>query len=101
MILNVHKRGNAIVVAACDEALLDTTVRGGELKIHVSKKFYGEEVCREEDLVMALRSCTTANLVGEEVVGIAIKAGFVDEACVIYIGKVPHAQLYKLSLGSC
>ncbi len=97
MILNVHRRGKDIVVAACDEAILDKTFKGGELKIHVSRKFYGEETCSEKELVSALRSCTSANLVGEEVVEVAIKAGFIEEACVIYIGKVPHAQLYKVS----
>ena len=99
MILNVHKRGKDIVVAACDDALLDKTIRGGELKLHVSRKFYGEEACREEELVMALRRCTSANLVGEEVIAVAVKAGFVEEDCVMFIGKVPHAQLYRVPSG--
>jgi len=97
MILNVHRRGKATVVAACDDVLLDKTFRGGELKLHVSKRFFGEERCSEEELVAALRRCSSANLVGEEVVEAAVKAGFIESACVIYIGKVPHAQLYKVS----
>lgn len=96
MILKVHRRGTDVVVAACDEILLETTIRGSELKLHVSKKFYGEEACDEEEFIAALRRCTTANLVGKEVVAIAVKAGFIDSGCVIYIGDVPHAQLYKV-----
>jgi len=97
MMLNVHKRGKDMVVAACDEAILDKTFRGGELKLHVSKRFYGEETCNEAELIAALRTCTSANLVGEEVIGVAIKAGFIEKESVIYIGEVPHAQLYKAS----
>jgi uncharacterized protein len=99
MILNVHKRGKDVVVAACDEDILDKTYRGGELKLHVSKKFYGEETCSEKELIAALRSCTSANLAGEEVIEVAIRSGFIEKACVIYIGEVPHAQLYKVSKG--
>jgi len=100
MILTVHKRGKDIVVAACDEDILDKTFRGGELKLYVSKKFYGEETCNEKELVSALRSCTSANLVGKEVIEVAIRAGFIVEECIIYIGKVPHAQLYKVGRGN-
>lgn len=99
MILNVHKRGRDIVVAACDDELLDKTFRGGELKLHVSKVFYGGETCCEEELLAALRRCTSANLVGEKVIAIAIEAGFIQRSCIIYIGEVPHAQLYKLPPG--
>jgi len=99
MILNVHKRGKDMVVAACDEPLLDKTIRGGELKMHISRKFYGEEVCSEEELIAALRRCTSANLVGKEVIAVAVKAGFIMEGCVIYVGKVPHAQLYRVPSG--
>ncbi len=96
MILRVHKCGKDIVVAACDDELLDKTIRCGELRIHVSKKFYGEEVGSEEELVAALRICTSANLVGDEAVGAATKAGFIQKGGVMKIGDVPHAQLYKI-----
>jgi hypothetical protein len=97
MIIRVHRRGKDIVVAACDEDTLDKTFRRGDLRIHVSKKFYGDEAGAEEDLIAALRACTSANLVGSETVGIAIRAGFVQRDGVMQIGGVPHAQLYKIS----
>jgi len=97
MILRVHRHGKDTVVAACDEDILDKIFKCGELRIHVSKKFYGDEAVAEEDLIAALRACTSANLVGSETVGIAIRAGFIQRDCVMQIGDVPHAQLYKLS----
>jgi len=97
----VHKHGNEIVVAACDDELLDKTFRGNGLKLHVSKRFYGEESCSEEELVTALRNSTSANLVGKMVIEAAVKRGFIEKECVIYIGEVPHAQLYKMPRIAC
>jgi len=96
MILCVHKRGNNIIVAACDDNLLGKTFKCGELKIHVSEKFYGEETCEENELIAALRRCTSANLIGKKTIDIAIKAGFINPEGVIMIGKVPHAQMYRI-----
>lgn len=96
MIIRVHKRGKDIVVAACDEDLLDKTFKCGEMRIHVSSKFYGDEGGEEADLVSALRHCTSANLVGRETIEAAIKAGFIKREGVINIGDVPHAQLYRV-----
>jgi len=97
MILNVHKRGKDVVVAACDDDLLEKTFRCGELKLHVSKRFYGEETCSEGELIAALRCCTSANLVGSAVVAVAIEAGLIRRDGILYIGEVPHAQLYRVS----
>jgi len=96
MMLRVHKRGREVVVAACDEDLLGKTFKGGGLKLHVSKTFYGESVCGDGELIAALRRCTSANLVGSAVIEAAIEAGFIQKESIIYIGEVPHAQLYKV-----
>jgi|YelNatPaOPRAMG01_1025707.scaffolds.fasta_scaffold02451_25 hypothetical protein len=96
MILKVYRRGKEVVVAACDEDLLDKTFRCGELRLHVSSSFYGTECCSEEELIAALRACTTANLVGKKTIDIAVRAGFIRREGIINIGDVPHAQLYKI-----
>ncbi|MDH4122552.1 MAG: DUF424 family protein [Thermoplasmata archaeon] len=96
MILRVYKRGKDVVVAACDEELLNKTFKCGELRLHVSKNFYGEEICEEDDLIAALKFCTSANLVGSRTIDIAIKAGFIKPEGIIRIGDIPHAQLYRI-----
>ena len=40
-----------------------------------------------------LRLATIANLVGEEVVRIAVEEGFIDESCVLRVDGIPHAQM--------
>jgi len=96
MKMKTHRRGGEVVVAACDERLVGKTLVHGELKMHISKGFYGEESVEEEDLLAALRFCTNANLVGEETIRAAVKAGFVHKDCVILIGDVPHALIFKI-----
>ncbi|HIJ17304.1 MAG TPA: DUF424 family protein, partial [Thermoplasmata archaeon] len=39
---------------------------------------------------------TVANLSGKRTVDIAVENGFVDRACVITIGGVPHAQMMRM-----
>ncbi len=99
MILKVHRRGKDVVVAACDEELLDRTIKCGELKLHISRNFYGTEICNEEEFLAALRLCTSANLIGKKTIDIAMKAGFIRIEGVMDIDGIPHAQLYKISGG--
>jgi len=97
MILRVHRRGKDVVVAACDEDLIDRTFRCGELRLNVSSSFYGTETCDEDEFLAALRLCTSANLVGERTIEIAVRAGFIRRDGILRVGDVPHAQLYKIS----
>ena len=96
MILKVHKRGKNVIVAACDEDLVDKTFKCGELRLHISKSFYGSEICDEEELLVALKYCTSANLVGEKTIDVAVRAGFISNEGILRVGDIPHAQLYKI-----
>lgn len=85
-----------ILLAACDRELLGKKFTHGELRIEVKKEFYHEVFVSRETFVNALRTATIVNLVGERVIRIAIEEGFVDEENVLWIGKVPHAQIVKM-----
>ncbi|MDH7508713.1 MAG: DUF424 family protein [Methanomassiliicoccales archaeon] len=92
----VYRRGEEIVVAACDKDLLGKMFREGELHIEVVKDFYEGEDVDEETLVNRLSIATIANLVGELTVGIAIRHNFINEECVLRIAGVPHAQMVRI-----
>jgi hypothetical protein len=87
---------NGVMVAACDLELLGKQFAEGELRLKVSEKFYKGEKVAVEALIPYLKSCMTANLVGEAVIACAKAAGFIDEDGVIRIDGVPHAQLYRI-----
>lgn len=94
--LKVHRDGKETLIAAADADIVGQTFRGNGLKITVHEAFYSDLEVDERRLVDELRGCTVANLVGEGVVEVAIRHGFVDPDNVLRIGGVPHAQLATL-----
>ena len=94
--VKAYRRGKELLIAASDSDILDKTFRSGELKIHVSKEFYGGDVVDVDVFLSRLAMATVANLVGEETVGAAVEHGFVDPGCIVVIGGVPHAQMARM-----
>ncbi len=91
--MKVHKYNNEILVAASDADLIGKTFVDGKLTLQVSKIFYGEEVVTVEQLIEKLEISTIANLVGKEVISIAINEKFIKEEGIIRIAGIPHAQM--------
>jgi len=87
-----YRQGREQLLAACDTDVLGKKLAEGKLRLEVSKDFYDGFEATEEELEVHLRTCTIANLVGDRVVNLAIKLGFVAEENVIRIQGVPHAQ---------
>ena len=88
-----------VVLAMCDDDLLDRKIGDGKLQIKVSKQFYGEKLIESEaDAVKYLGKCSIGNIVGKRIVALAEKNGFITKENVISIGGVPHAQFVKLKV---
>ncbi len=90
--MKVYRRGDEVLVAACDADLLGKSFKEGELRIEVSSFYDGLQVHKNE-LVRHMKLATIANLVGEKVVGIAIEEGYIDKENIIRIDGIPHAQM--------
>lgn len=90
--VKVHPHEKERMVAACDSDLLGTTIDGGKVRLEVSEAFYGGEELDEEGLVQRLGMATIINLIGNDVVDVAIREGFVLPELVMEIGGVKHAQ---------
>jgi hypothetical protein len=97
MFLKVHRTpGAGEIVAVCDRELLNTTLRHRDVEVHISEAFYGNTPANEERVRGALLTATNANLFGRRTLEIAIGCGAVDRECVVLIGGVPHAQLFRI-----
>lgn len=90
--VKLHVRGSERLLAACDAELLGMTFSDGDMRLKVSKIFYGGETVSEEAFRERMKSVTVMNLVGEHAVTIAQQEGYVSENAVIVIGGVKHAQ---------
>ena len=88
--------GNGLVIAICDEELIDKEIVTKKLKVKVSKNFYGDRLVDGNDVLKLMKKATTCNLMGKNVVEIAKRNGFITEENIILINGVPHAQFVKI-----
>lgn len=95
MIVSERRTDRGLLVTACDPGVLGETFEDGDLSLEVTEEFYGGEEVDAENVVESLSRASVANLVGEEVVELAIEEGFVDEERVLEIGETLHAQYLR------
>ncbi|MFW6448711.1 MAG: DUF424 domain-containing protein [Halobacteriota archaeon] len=97
MILNERETPQGLLVSVCDADILGESFEDGDVSITVTEEFYGGDACDEAAVIASLERAAVANLVGEEVVALAIDAGIVDEDNVLEIGATRHAQVLNLA----
>lgn len=96
--VKAYQQGVQRLVAACDADLLGTNHSEGKFKLDVTPGFYDGLRVGESDLSAYLRSATVANLVGPNVVDVAVRLGLVDPENVLRIAGIPHAQFLVMDL---
>jgi len=94
--VKVIKQGKDILVAACDAELLGKTLKFGKIDFPVRREFYEGETLAAEDALLEIRNGTTVNLLGEKIVGHALKAGLIHPEAVLYVSGIPHALIVKI-----
>ena len=92
----VYNVGKEILVAICDKNLLGKTFEDERLRLEVSKEFYGGEVIDKNKASELLSIATIANLVGKNIVSLAIELKIVEKGNVIKVKNIPHAQMVVL-----
>ena len=99
MLLRERETPEGLLVSVCDADCLGETFAHDRGELEVTESFYGGATAEEaeaERIVDSLRRATTANLVGEEAVEVAIEAGLVDENRVLELDGTRHAQLVRM-----
>jgi len=97
MYLKVHRiPGAGEVVAACDTDLMEVTLMHGEVEVRISGGFYGTQTATEDEVRVALADADNANIIGKEVVALAVSMGLIAEKDCIMIDGVPHAQIFRI-----
>lgn len=88
-----EKEKNEVLVAICDEELLGKEFREGNLRLEVSRDFFGGDLVDERRAVFEMKRATILNLVGSRIISLAIREGLIDPDKVITIEGIPHAQM--------
>jgi hypothetical protein len=85
-----------LVVAICDEGLIDQEIDCKKFKVKISKDFYGGKKVDEDVALRLMEKATIGNLIGKNIVDLAEKKGFITRENVISINGIPHAQFVKI-----
>jgi uncharacterized protein len=90
-----HTR-DSLVGAFCDKDLLDKELEDDRLKIKVTKHFYGGVLVGEKVALKIMERINVGNVIGDDIVGVAMEGGFITKENIVHIDGVPHAQFIKL-----
>jgi len=94
MFIKIHKAYRE-VVAICDEDLLGKRFEDGNKMIDVKESFFKGEKIEEPELFELMqelaKSDATFNIVGEQSVRIALKAGIITKEGIKKIKGIPYA----------
>lgn len=94
--IKIFKQQNMVLMAACDGDILGNVYREGRLKMEVNREFYGGRLTDVGEVIRNIDLADIVNLVGEQVVGEAVRSGKVHKDAVIRIAGIPHVQIMKL-----
>ncbi len=94
--MKIYRVEKEVLVAVCDENLQDKVFEEGEVRLEITREFYGSELYTRGEVIVALRRATIANLSGEEAVAIGMEEGLIDKENVLKVKGVPHAQYARI-----
>ena len=89
-----HSVKGQIIVAICDKDLLGKKI-GKELKISVSEGFYGGDLIDDKKASELMKRSTICNLLGKNIIKLAIEKKFITKENIMFIGDIPHAQFVR------
>ena len=84
------------LLAACDKEILGKKLKFGEIEFEVKESFYFERFVGVDELKDFLERARMINLVGEQIIKLAIKQNLINRENVKFINGVPHVQIYQL-----
>lgn len=85
-----------LVIALCDKEIINKRLEYKDIKVKISKNFYGERVIDEETALSLMKRATIGNLIGKRIIKLAKKHDFITKENIISIGGIPHAQFVKI-----
>ncbi len=96
--IKVHRFEGEILVAACDEDVLGALISNSMTKtrIYIDPVFYKGELVSIDKALEVIKTSTQANLVGNNIVNAAIRAGLIDPNAVLSVDNVKIAIYMRL-----
>ena len=83
------------MVNMCDAELLGKDVVDGELKIHINESYYGKQLVDKDEAISFLKSASMMNLVGKDIISLAIDLGIGSESGIKIISDIPFLIIFN------
>jgi hypothetical protein len=94
--IKLRKKGNNVLLAACDAEIIGKTFKHGKLRVHVHEDFYKGCLTSLDEAMDLIAHSTIVNLIGTMVVKRAIEKGLVHPDAVLKVDGTLHAQIVRL-----
>ena len=91
----ITSSGN-IILNICDPDLLDKIIKDGKTEIKISSNYYNENTIDEVEAENLLQKCTSANMVGENIISLSKKLGLGSEKGIRRISGIPFLIIFKM-----
>ncbi len=79
----------------CDAELLGKDISENDLKLNISKSFYGEKLVNKKEAEDLLKTCSIINMVGKETISLSINLGIGSKNGVKNINGIPFLIVFK------
>ncbi|MHA1865471.1 MAG: DUF424 domain-containing protein [Candidatus Heimdallarchaeaceae archaeon] len=100
--IKIYSHQTERLVAICDEDIMELSLESRGVKIKPTKKFYGEQLVTEAEVLTALKECTSANVIGRRIIDLLIKHNIIHKEAILWIDhpdksekRIGHAILIK------
>ena len=80
----------------CDAELVGRDIHENDLKINISKSYYGEKIVDKNEAKTLLKNSSIINMVGQETISLSISLGIGTENGVKKIDGVPFLIVFKM-----
>ncbi|MDH3276591.1 MAG: DUF424 domain-containing protein [Nitrosopumilus sp.] len=85
-----------LMLNICDLDLLGKTIVQDELKMNISKSYYGEKIIEHDEAKNLLKRASIINMAGKETISLSIKLGIGSENGVKKVGGVPFLIIFNM-----
>lgn len=85
-----------LMLNICDPELLDKELIQDQLKIQITRSYYGQKLVDKDEAITLLKNSSIINMAGKETVSLSISLGIGSENGVRIIDGVPFLIVFKM-----
>jgi hypothetical protein len=100
--MKVINQNTERLITACDEEIINIPLMSHGVKICATPRFYGNELVTESELLVEIKNCTSANVIGASVIELLLKNRMIHKDAILWLEhsedkkkKVGHAIVIK------